>query len=122
MITDIRISICFKGHRKRRKLKKLLGPSSTDYLIDLWITVAQQRPKGVLYDFDIDDIADAANYTGDPEVFIHALSECGFIEEIETDLYAMHDWEKYQSWVYQSEKRSEKARSAAKARWDKNEQ
>ena len=33
--TDIRIAVSFRGHRKRRKLRMLLGAGSTDYLVDL---------------------------------------------------------------------------------------
>ena len=44
MNTDIRISVSFKGHRKRKKLKLYLkDDGATEYLIDLWISVATDR-------------------------------------------------------------------------------
>ena len=35
MNSDIRLAVSFRGHRKRKRLRLLLGPGSTDYLIDL---------------------------------------------------------------------------------------
>ncbi|MCK5606928.1 hypothetical protein KAR91_33810 [Candidatus Pacearchaeota archaeon] len=119
MVTDIRLSICFKNHRKRRKFKRKVGPEGTDYLIDLWLTVAQQRPKGILYGFEEEDIADAAGYTGNAEFFVLSLVECGFLETTREGTYALHDWKKYQNWAVNSEERSAIATKAAHARWKK---
>ena len=34
MNTDIRLAVSFRGHRKRKRLRLLLGPGSTDYLLE----------------------------------------------------------------------------------------
>lgn len=48
MNTDIRLAVPFRGHRKRKRLRLLLGPGSTDYLLDLWIATAMNHPDGIL--------------------------------------------------------------------------
>ena len=80
MNTDIRVWVSFKGHRKRKRLKRMLGPGATDYLIDLWISVSQDRPSGVLTGWDELDIADAADWPEDkdPEILVDALVKCGW--------------------------------------------
>jgi 5-methylcytosine-specific restriction endonuclease McrA len=114
--TDIRLSVSFKGHRKRRKLRLLLGDNSTDYLIDLWITVAQDRPTGVLTGWSPTDIALAAGWEGDAAQFVEALVNAGLLEEAE-GVYRLHDWEDHQPWVCKAPQRSEGARRSAAAKW-----
>lgn len=118
MISDIRIAITFKGHRKRKRLLRALGPGATDYLLDLWITIATDRPEGVLTGWDELDIADAAGWTGAPEELVAALINCGFIES-ENGHYLAHDWEEHQGWACGAKERSERARKAARAKWEK---
>ena len=120
MNADIRISISFRGHRKRRKLRAILGPDATDYLLDLWIGAAVSRPEGILHDFSALDIALEAGWAEDPGAFVKALVEVGFIDVLEDGTYALHDWQEHQPFVVQSKARSEKARKAIHARWTKN--
>ena len=117
MNKDIRLAISFKGHRKRKKLERMLGPGATGYLIDLWITVAQGNPKGILMDWDEDDIACSAGWEGDPAVFIDALTKCGFIKNNGLGCFEIHDWEDHQGYVCKSKERSEQAKKAAEIRW-----
>jgi len=118
MNIDIRLSVSFKGHRKRRKLRLLLGDNSTDYLIDLWITVAQDRPTGVLIGWSQTDIALAAGWEGDAAQFVAALVNAGLLEEAD-GIYRLHDWEEHQPWVCKAPQRSEAGRRGANARWEK---
>lgn len=120
MNTDIRISVSFKNHRKRLKLKRLLGESSTDYLLDLWISTAMNHPSGILVGMDALDIALESGWEGDEELFVNSLITCGFMVRMENGEYALHDWEKHQGYVIHAEARSEKARGAASKRWEKN--
>ena len=48
MNTDIRIKVSFRDHRKRKRLRSLLRPGATDYLLDLWLATAMNHPDGVL--------------------------------------------------------------------------
>ena len=116
MNNDIRISISFRNHRKRVKLERVLGPRATGYLIDLWLTVAAQRPDGHLKDWDEGDIAYVAGYKRDPSKFVKALIDYGFLEN-DGSGYKLPDWKRHQPWACGAEQRSENARKAAETRW-----
>lgn len=117
MNPDIRIEISFRGHRKRGKLQALLGPKSTDYLIDLWIGCALSRPEGILHGYDPLDIAIEAGWNGDPQEFVDALVKVGFLDILDNGTYALHDWEEHQPFVVKTKEREEHARKASNARW-----
>lgn len=117
MNTDIRISVSFLNHRKRKRLKMLLGAGATDYLLDLWIASAMNHPDGILSGMDEVDIALEAGWEGDPNEFIEALLICRFLEKDEKGVYSLHDWEEHQPWVVNAKARSEKARNAVNAKW-----
>ena len=70
MNTDIRISVSFKNHRKRKRLNLLLGDGAAGYLLDLWISTAMNRPSGDLKGMDEVDIALDAGWSGDPIEFL----------------------------------------------------
>ena len=119
MNIDIRIAVSFKDHRKRKKLKALLGPGSTDYLIDLWISTAMNHPSGVLTGMDDLDVAIEAGWDGEPEIFISALMKCGFLEQNEDGTYFLHDWGIHQKYAIHAENRSKIASNASNTRWGK---
>ncbi|WP_144082430.1 hypothetical protein [Desulfocurvibacter africanus] len=118
MNTDIRIAVSFLGHRKRRKLRMLLGVGSTDCLLDLWIQTAMNHPDGVLRGMDEVDIALEAGWEGDPGQFVEAMRTAGFLDLTEEG-WKLHDWEEHQPWVTKAEERTAQARKAADARWAK---
>jgi hypothetical protein len=113
MNTDIRVLVSFRGHRKRRRLEKIIGPGATGHLIDLWIFAAISRPSGILDDWDADDIADAANYRGNPQELVEALVDTGWLDRLDDGSFALHNWDERQGWVSGSEERSNKARLLA---------
>ena len=117
MNTDIRIAVSFKEHRKRKRLRLLLGPGSTDYILDLWLSTAMNHPSGILSGMDELDIALEAGWDGEPQVFVSALLECGFLEKDEGGSYVLHDWEDHQGYVVHAEERKQRARNAAAKRW-----
>jgi len=119
MNTDIRIELSFKGHRKRKKLKLLLGPGSTDFLIDLWLNTAVNHPKGILTGMNEIDIALEAGWEEDPGKFVDALLECRLLDRLDDGTYQLHDWEDHQPWVVHAEERSKQAAEAARIMWDK---
>ena len=118
MNTDIRIDIRLPRHWKYRKLKRAIGTAPMEYLIVFWGTVAEQKPDGNLIGWDSADIEDAAGWDGEPGVFCAAMMAAGFLDETETG-FLPHDWADHQPWAVGAEERSEKARSAAKAKWGK---
>lgn len=118
MNKDIRLLVSFKGHRKRKRLKRLLGPGYLDYLIDLWLTTAQDRPEGILTGWDENDIADAAGWDGEPIKLIDALIESKWIDQ-NSETFILHGWSEHQGWACGAKQRSESASRAAKIRWEK---
>ena len=117
MNSDIRILVSFKGHRKRHHLEKLLGSiGATRYLLDLWLTAAQQRPDGHLKDWNAKDIAIAAGYSGKPQKFVDSLLESGFLDK-SGEGYCLHDWAEHQPWCCGAPRRSQQAKKAAEERW-----
>lgn len=117
MNSDIRLAVSFRGHRKRKRLRLLLGPGSTDYLIDLWIATAMTHPSGVLQGMDEIDIALEAGWESEPQTFVAALVECGFLEKSD-GAYTLHDWSDHQGYAIHAERRKAHARNAAAARWN----
>lgn len=88
----------------------ILGPGSTDYLIDLWITVAEDRPDGILSDWDEIDIALAAGWEGEPETLVSALLDSKWLDKSDDGYYHLHDWHDHQGWACGATERQEKAR------------
>jgi hypothetical protein len=117
---DIRLLVSFKGHRKRKRLKRLVGPEATDYLIDLWLTVRQDRPEGILEGWDEIDIAIAAGWPDDrdPKELVDALIDAKWLD-FENGIYSLHDWDEHQGWACGENRRKEAARKAARAKWKK---
>lgn len=113
MISDIRVNVLLRRHRKRRRLEKLIGPGAVGYLVDLWIATAVSRPDGVLSGWRPSDIAEEVDWTGDPETLIGALIESGFVDRREDGVVVVHDWMVHQGWASGSSSRSNMARLKA---------
>lgn len=116
MNADIRVSVSFRGHRKRKKLQRKLGAEAVLCLIDLWIVAAMNKPDGVLSGMDAEDIAIDAGWDGDPQTFVDVLVDVGFVD-IEDGCYVLHDWDDHNSYVAKAENRKKASRNAADARW-----
>ncbi len=119
MNKDIRLATSFKGHRKRKRLIRLLGFGAEVYLIDLWLTVAMDCPEGVLIGWDEEDIADACDWEEEPQKLVDALIESHWLEKDADGEYALHDWCEHQGWACRAKERSEIAKKAAEVRWAK---
>ncbi len=118
MPEDIRIALNFKTNRKRKRLYKKLGAEGILSLIDLWISVAENRSSGVLTGYDRDDIEIEANWNGESGLFFKEMINCKFLDE-KDGVYEMHNWSIRQSWVFTSEDRSDKARFSRMAKTHK---
>ena len=117
MNTDIRIAVSFKGNRKRKKFRMLLGDQlATDYLLDFWISVATDKPSGDLSGLDNLDICLMAGWEGDCDLFVNSLYDAGFLDKTETG-YKVHQWEEHNGYASAAAARSDKSRKAAVARW-----
>lgn len=118
MSTDIRMSVEFPVNPKTKKLKRRLGADAVLGLMAIWCHAAQRRPDGSLKGMTNEDIAIVADWAGEPDDLVNALVEVGFIDATDDGLM-LHDWEENQPWIAGAERRSESAKSAARAKWDK---
>lgn len=118
MPDDIRISLSFRHHRKRKKLFQRLGDKGIRSLIDFWSTVAEQNPTGILTDYSSEDIEIDAGWNGEPGDFIKNIIEIGFLDKINNG-YSLHNWDIRQPWVFKSDERSDKARFSRMAKTHK---
>ena len=118
MNNDFRVIVTLPTHPKTKKLMRQLGDRAFYNLIRLWAWVAQNKPEGLLANMDKDDIEIAADWDGDEGLFVDTLIALRFID-CEDGVCKIHDWEENNGYASAANKRSEKARLAAKARWDK---
>ncbi len=121
MNKDIRLATSFKGHRKRKKLERLIGKGATSHLIDFWISVAQSNPEGVLHGWDADDVACSGEWDGDSQDFVDALIKCKLIKKNSSGCFEVHDWCDHQGYACKAKERSEQAKKAAEIRWKKKQ-
>lgn len=117
MNTDIRVAVSFLGHRKRKKLQRKLGPAAVLCLIDLWIVAAMNKPDGILAGMDAEDIALDSGWEGDPQEFVEALIEVGFLDLVD-GCYLLHDWHEHNSYAAKADMRRVASRNAADIRWN----
>jgi hypothetical protein len=122
MNIDIRLQVSFRDHPKRTKLERRLGPAGPLAFIDLLLAVAQSKPNGSLRGWSDEDIAIAARWNGKPEEFVNTLAELRFLDRQEDGSYSIHDWTEHNGYAAGAQERSERARAAARARWDRRTQ
>lgn len=111
-------------HPKLKRAARLAGvsePAMIGHLHLLWWWALELAPDGDLSPFDREDVADAAGWTGDADVLVRSLIECGPGDSagfVEPDM-KLHDWEEYGG---RYGKRVEAAKKAARVRWDKRDE
>lgn len=111
-------------HPKTRKMARLLEidtVTAIGHLHLLWWWALDYAEDGDLSEFDAADIAVGAEWTGDPDVFVEALRECGtgggngFL----TESMQIHDWHDYAGKLVErrraNRRRMREARSASAA-------
>lgn len=118
MNNDFRISVSFKNSVKRKKLHRLLGPDAVICLIDLWAYATENRPLGALTDMTADDIEIVVDWCGKNGVFVETLVDLKWLD-FDGEIYHLHNWEKRNPWAFGASKRSEQAKKAINARWEK---
>ena len=88
-------------------------------LQQLWVYVAMHCPSGVFpAHFTRDDLEIVSNWRGQPGAFKEALLRHRFVL-VDGGTLRIHDWEEWQPWVSQSEKRSQQGKDAAAVRYRK---
>lgn len=104
------------NHRKIILLADLLDIQEAHvggHLIWFWLWCLDNAPSGLLDGITPRMIARAAQWNGDPEVFIDALTESGFLDDVDGQL-EIHDWDLYAGRLI--EKREDNAKRMKEAR------
>lgn len=111
MSTDARLSTGLPGHPKTKKLLRRLGPAAGWHLVCLILWARANRPDGDLAGMSAEDIELAVDWGGEPDAFVGALTDVGFLDE-NAGSFRLHDWAEHQPWAVGADMR------AAKARWN----
>lgn len=118
MNSDIRLQMSFYSNTKIKKLHRALGAESVLSLIYLWLYVAENRPHGELRGMDEYDIAIAAQWQGDAKEFVATLKDMKFLDK-KGKQYFVHDWAENNPWAAGAPERKQRAKIAAKVKWEK---
>jgi len=118
-MVDYRIQTSWFGHRKRRRLRQLVGDAGEVCLFRLWSCAAMIKSEtGHLGDLTRDDIEAEVEWSGELGAFVDALLSAKLLDEIGGE-YWVHDWDVHNPWCAGSEDRSLAAKAAANIRWAK---
>lgn len=105
------------NHPKTRKLSRTLGIQRVyviGHLHCLWWWCMEYADDGLLGRFDNDVIADACEWIGDPDEFVNALCEAGFLDRLGPG-YAVHDWDDYAGKLIQKRRANTERMRVARA-------
>lgn len=86
------------SHYKTKRLARTLDitvPQAVGHVMLLWWWCVDYAPDGNLEGFDHVEIAEAAQWPGDPEAFVEALQGCGRIGPGFLDGLKINDWAEY---------------------------
>jgi hypothetical protein len=114
--SDARIATGLPAHPKLKKLRKRLGKDACWSLVCLFLWAANDRWDGNLSGLSEEDIELAADWEGEPAVFVKTLAEVGFLEG-SAGAYIIHDWEEHNPYAAARGSRVANARKAAAERW-----
>ena len=81
-------------HPKIRRLKNKLGAEGVLALYNLWCFCAEYKKDGHLTGMEDHDIAEAADYDGCYEGFVHTLVQLRLLDA-EGGVFTVHGWNKY---------------------------
>lgn len=102
-------------HPKTKRLARLLSvslPCAVGHLQFLWWWAMDYAQDGDLTKFDAFDIADAAGWEGNPQVFLDALIQCGigdgagFVEHDQYGAMWLHDWNQYGGKLFEERRKN----------------
>jgi hypothetical protein len=102
-----------RDHPKTRKLARRVGgtPQAIGHLHCLWWWALDYAPDGDLSKHDVEDLAIACEWDGDPAEIIGHLTACGFLDN-GAGLH-IHDWWEYgESLIQQREVNRARARAS----------
>jgi hypothetical protein len=118
--SDARIATGLPAHPKLKKLRKRLGKDACWSLVCLFLWAADDRWDGDLTGLSDEDIELAAEWEGEPAVFVKTLAEVGFLEGSQ-GTFIIHDWKEHNPYAAARGSRVANARKAAAERWSRRE-
>jgi hypothetical protein len=107
----VRVHCGYWTHRKTLRLVALLGPEAVCIPIRLWCYAAQNQPDGDFSKYLAEELALLLGYQACAQALLEALHKAGFLEGMR-----VHGWDEHNAY---HQTFSERARTAARARWDK---
>jgi len=88
---------------KFKRLQRRLGigvAQLVGHLELLWIATAKNAPEGDIGRFSNEDIAIACHWENDPDLFVNAMVECGWLDASDEWRLVVHDWAQHApTWV-----------------------
>lgn len=117
MNNDIRLPVGFFTHPKTIRLLRQTGAEGVLCLQRIWLWAAQNKADGDLSGFNDEDLEIVAGWTGASGVLVGALAGLRFLDG-DAGGYRLHDWAEHQAYAAGESRRIERARKAAKSRWD----
>lgn len=107
----VRLQSSFWNHRKTLRLRAQIGEAGFWIPPRLWSYAAENQPDGDFSSYSAAELAMLLAYPGDAQAMLEAMQQAGFMDEMK-----IHDWQEHNA--YHSTF-SERAKTAARARWDK---
>ena len=108
-------------HKKLKKLKRLLKiktPAAVGHVVMLWLWAIDNAQDGCLAGLDDEDIAEAAEWQGDPEKFVEALVGAGFVDwDVNGDASVLHDWDEYTGGLMDAQSEAKKKHQERQKRY-----
>jgi uncharacterized phage protein (TIGR02220 family) len=109
----VRVNTSFYTHIKTMKLRARIGDAAFWVPPRIWSVAAEQRPNGNFDGITSEELSLLIGYSGDANSMLQALLQAGFMD---AEPLRIHNWDKHNGYHVTY---SERARSAAKARWEK---
>jgi 5-methylcytosine-specific restriction endonuclease McrA len=116
MADDARLSTALPRHPKTVKLKRRLGEAGCWGLVCLFLWVADNRSDGDLSGLSSEDLEIAADWAGEPGLFVTTLEGVGFLDGSEGS-HSIHDWQEHNPFAATRGRRVAAARQAAAVKW-----
>ncbi len=120
-LESISLSVDVLEHPKVLKLAKRLGDGAVMALFRLWIWVGKFRPEGVLDECSAEDVETIARWTGKAQLFVETLVQLKLLDTDDLGFFHIHDWKDHNRSLFLAQERSDIAKKAAKARWEKKD-
>ncbi len=116
-MTALNLDIDYFAHPKTKRLVRLLGKGSEVLPLKLWCYTAKYfKEDGRLTGISTQEIESEVSWWGEPGQMVEVMLKEVFLERDADGTLMVHDWAEHEGHISAF---SERAKAAAKARWDK---